>query len=189
MRAEVLLGVAGRSSDEGAGMGRTHGTRVARALVPVVVAVALIAAVPATAAADTTRPYVTVAGGTIKAATLSGGETGSPLGAGSFSGTQNISITGSCPGGTAVLVTETLTHITASGDRVFGTATLTGCATPGPVSLASGTETFTGGTGAFAGARGSVRVFEARYGAGFVAAWRFGSVTVPSSPFPPPDPA
>jgi hypothetical protein len=72
---------------------------------------------------------------------------------------------------------------------VFGTATMTVCARPGPVLFAVGTETFTGGTGAFAGASGSVRLVEARYGGGYVAAWRFGSVTVPSDPFPPPDPA
>jgi hypothetical protein len=153
---------------------RTRITRVA------VLSVALLVlAMPARAGAVTIQLYSTLAVGSTDGSKSAGTESGAPLGVGSFSGVENYAIFGPCTGGVVVQVTETLTHTAASGDRVFGTAIVTGCFAPArPWTRLTGSETFTGGTGAFTGATGRVSVTEIR-GPTAIIAQRFGVIRLP----------
>jgi hypothetical protein len=152
-------------------------TRIAR--VTAVSVALLVFAMGSPASAVTIQPYTTVAVGTITAAKTAGTETGPPLGAGSFSGFENYVVVGACTGGVVVQVIETLTHTAATGDRVFGTAVVTGCFAPSrPLTFLTGSETFTGGTGAFVGAAGRVSVIEIRSATAIVAQ-RTGAIRLP----------
>jgi hypothetical protein len=138
--------------------------KLARRITAVVVGSAAIASVTTVtstgAYARSSAPYLSFSTGTYTQGGGQGPEIGTQIGWGSQQsqviGNLPIPPATTCAVGTPTRFQQSVVHRAADGDQLFATNELSGCLVQGGVTRLTGTETFTGGTGRFAGATGVV---------------------------------